>query len=102
MRAVDELFQPLLGDQQHLIEQEESSFLLHSVDLEGTLQNELPKPTEVRPAPVHQQGLDFLQSDERSQTLNREKRKGCRTHTIKIFIHFIPPTTYYTPWTTIG
>lgn len=60
MRAVDELFQPLLGDQQHLIKQEESSLLLHSVDLEGTFQNQLSKPAEVRPAPVHQKGLNFL------------------------------------------
>ena len=60
MRAVDELLQPLLGDQQHLVEQEEGSLLLHSVDLEGTFQNQLSKPAQVRPAPVHQQGLDFL------------------------------------------
>lgn len=66
VRAVDELFQPLLGDQQHLIEQEESSLLLHSMDLEGTLKNQLPKPAKVRPGPVHQQGLDFLWSDERT------------------------------------
>ncbi len=58
--AVDELFQPLLGDQQHLIKKEEGSLLLHSVDLEGTFQNQLSKAAEVRPRPVHQQGLDFL------------------------------------------
>lgn len=61
VRAVDEALQPLLGDQQHLIEQEERSLLLHPEDLEGTLQDQLPKAAQVRPAPVHQQGLDFLQ-----------------------------------------
>lgn len=73
MRAVDELLQPLLGDQQHLIEQEECSLLLHSVDLEGTLQNQLPKPTEVRPGPVHQQGLDLLWRDDSSKESQRKR-----------------------------
>lgn len=60
MRAVDELFQSLLSDQQHLVEEEERPLLLHSVYLEGTLQNQLPEAAEVRPSPVHQQRLDFL------------------------------------------
>lgn len=60
MSAVDELFQPFLGDQQHLIKQEEGSLLLHSVHLERTFQNQLSEAAEVRPTPVHQQGLDFL------------------------------------------
>lgn len=60
MCAVDEVFQPLLGDQQHLIKQEESSLLLHPLDSEGTFQNQLSEPTEVRSGPVHQEGLYFL------------------------------------------
>lgn len=61
VRAVDELLQPLLGDQQHLVEQEERPLLLHSVDLKGPLQDQLSEAAEVRSGPVHQQGLDFLQ-----------------------------------------
>lgn len=72
MRAVDKLFQPLLGDKQHRIKQEEGSLLLHSVHLEGTFQNQLSEAAEVRPAPVHQQGLDFLRGGEMSE--NRLKR----------------------------
>lgn len=60
MRAVDELLQPLLGNQQHLVKQEECSLLLHPVHLEGTLQHQLSKPAEVWPGPVHQQRLDLL------------------------------------------
>lgn len=60
MCAVDKLLQPLLGDEEHFVKQEEGSLLLHSVNLEGTFQNQLSKASEVRAAPVHQQGLDFL------------------------------------------
>ena len=60
VRAVDKLFQPLLGNQQHLVEQEERPLLLHPVHLEGTLQDQLSKAAEVRPAPVYQQGLNLL------------------------------------------
>lgn len=60
MRAVDEHVQPLLGDEQHGVEQEEGSLLLHTLDPERTFQNQLPEATEGRPAPVHQQGLDLL------------------------------------------
>lgn len=60
MCAVDELFQPLLGNKQHFIKQEKGSLLLHSVNLERTFQNKLSEATEVRAAPVHKQGLDFL------------------------------------------
>lgn len=69
MCAVDKLLHPLLGNQQHFIEQEERSLLLHSVDFKGTFKNQLAEPAEVRPSPVHQQGLDFLERDisERSQ-----------------------------------
>lgn len=60
MCAVDNLFQPFLGDQQHLVKQEEGSLLLHSVHLEGPFQHQFSKTVEVRPSPVHQQGLNFL------------------------------------------
>lgn len=62
MCAVDKLLQPLLGNEEHLVKQEEGSLLLHSVDLEGAFQNQLSEASEVWAAPVHQQGLDFLQS----------------------------------------
>lgn len=74
--AVDELLQPLLGDQQHFIKQEEGSLLLHPVDLKGAFENQLAKPAEVRPSPVHQQGLDFLYrgKGERSQVKQTEPK----------------------------
>lgn len=58
--AVDKLLQPLLGNQQHPVKQEERSLLLHSLHLERTFQDQLSEPAEVWTAPVHQQGLDFL------------------------------------------
>lgn len=60
MSAVDKLLQPLLGNEQHLVKQEEGSFLLHPVNFEGTFQNQFSKAAEVWAAPVHQQGLDLL------------------------------------------
>ena len=58
--AVDKVFQPLLSDQQHLIEEEKGSLLLHPLDPEGTFQNQLSESAEVRTGPVHQEGLDLL------------------------------------------
>lgn len=58
--AVDKLLQSLLGDQQHLIKQEERSLLFHSLDLKGTFQNQFSKPTEVWSSPIYQQWFNFL------------------------------------------
>lgn len=83
--AVDELLQTLLGDQQHLIKQEEGSLLLHSVDLEGTFQNQLSKPAEVRPAPVHQLGLNFLRlGGERSRVRGESEALMCATSLVEL------------------
>lgn len=71
VRAVDKLLQPLLGDEEHLVKQEEGSLLLHSVNLEGTFQNQLSEATEVWPAPVHQQGLDFLRRADEQLDINQ-------------------------------
>lgn len=54
VRAVHKALQPLLGDQQHLVEEEEGALLLHPVDLEGAFQNQLAKAAQVGPAPVDQ------------------------------------------------
>lgn len=74
VRAVDEVLQPLLGDEQHLVKQEEGSLLLHALHLEGTFQNQLPEAAEVRPTPVHQQGLDFLVGGGRRKNSHWEVR----------------------------
>lgn len=71
MCAVDKLLQPLLGNEEHFVKQEEGSLLLHAVNLEGTFQNQLSKAAEVWAAPVHQQGLDFLQRADESLDMNQ-------------------------------
>lgn len=74
VRAVDKLFQPLLGDQQHPVKQEEGSLLLHPLHLKRTFQDQLSKPAQVRTGPVHQQGLDLLSGSGRVHQRSRSQR----------------------------
>lgn len=69
--AVDKLLQPLLGNEQNLVKQEEGSLLLHPLNLEGTFQNQLSEAAEVWAAPVHQQGLDLLRRGDKQLDVNQ-------------------------------
>ena len=60
MVLVDVVLAPLLGDEEHLVEQEEGPCVLGPVDVEAPLQHQLPVRGEVRTLPVNQQGLDLL------------------------------------------
>lgn len=61
MRLVDEMFPAAFGDEQHAVEQEERPLVLGSMDLEGSLENQLSVRGEVMTFPVQQQRLNLLQ-----------------------------------------
>lgn len=60
MSLVDIMLSSLLGDEEHFIEEEECSLILCTVDMEGSLEDELTVCSEVWPFPVDEQGLNLL------------------------------------------
>lgn len=58
---VDKVATPLLGDEQHFVEEEEGLLVAHTVHAERALQDELPVGGQVWPRPVEEQRLNLLQ-----------------------------------------
>lgn len=57
---VDVMFSSFLGDEQHLIEQEEGSLVFGAVDVKRSFQNQLAVCGQIRTIPVYEQRLDLL------------------------------------------
>lgn len=60
MRLVDIMLSSLLGDEKHFVKEEQSSLILCTVDMEGSLEDELTICSEVWPFPVDEEGLNLL------------------------------------------
>lgn len=60
MGLVDIVLSSLLGYEEHFVKQEERSLILCSVDVEGSLEDELTVCSEVRPFPVDEEWLNLL------------------------------------------
>lgn len=60
MGLVDVMLSSLLGDEEHFVEEEQRPLVLCTVDVEGSLEDQLAVGGEVRPFPVDQQRLDLL------------------------------------------
>lgn len=54
---------PFLGDEQELVEEEESSLILGPLQAERSFKNQLSIANEIRALPVSQKALDFLQEE---------------------------------------
>lgn len=61
MDLVDVVFPSLLGNEEHLFEEEECTSVLCPQDMKGTLQHQLSIGGQVRTLPVDQKGLYLLQ-----------------------------------------
>lgn len=57
---VDVVLSSLLGDEEHLVKEEQHPGVLGTLDLEGSLQHQLSIRSEVRTLPVDQERLDLL------------------------------------------
>lgn len=60
MGLVDIMLSSLLGDEEHFVKEEQRPFILCTVDVEGSLEDELTVCSEVRPFPVDEEGLNLL------------------------------------------
>lgn len=61
MSLVCVCFFPFLGDEQELVEEEERSLILGSLQSECSFENQLSVANKIRTLPVSQKALDFLQ-----------------------------------------
>lgn len=59
----DVVLPSFLGDEQHLVKEEQGALVLGAVEPEGSLENELSVCGQVRTLPVEQQRLDLLHGD---------------------------------------
>lgn len=62
MGLVDVMLSSLPGDEDHFVKKEQCSFVLRTVDVEGSFEDELTVCSEVRPFPVDEEGLNLLKN----------------------------------------
>lgn len=55
MALVDKVVASLLGNEQYLVKEEESSVIAHAVHTKGGFQDQLPVSGQVRSLPVNEQ-----------------------------------------------
>lgn len=61
MGLVEVMLSSLLGDEEDFVKEKKRSLALCTVDVEGSLEDELAVCSEVGSFPVDEQGLDLLQ-----------------------------------------
>lgn len=60
MGLVDVMLSSLLGDEKQFIKKEQRSFVLRTVDVEGSFEDKLTVCSEVGSFPVDEEGLNLL------------------------------------------